>query len=69
VARQLIVNCSGRSDRTEPRINAVLSKIGDDPQLLEACQLKGGSDLRVWLKAIAAEHADERITVRWTDDI
>jgi hypothetical protein len=70
MAVELIVTCADPGDRSQPWIEALLwSVANEDTRLLESQRFTGGSDLRVWLKAIAAEHGRENIRVRWTDKL
>jgi hypothetical protein len=66
MALELFVTQSDPGDRTQPWIDVLLWSIGDDPKLIEAVRFTGGAELRVWVKAIRAEHGDPHITVRWT---
>jgi len=70
VALELVVSCSEPGDRTQPWIEALLwSVANEDTRLLESQRFIGGADLRVWLKAIVAEHGRGNIRVRWTDKV
>jgi hypothetical protein len=69
VALELIVSCSEPGDRIEPWIDVLLWSVNRDAKLLESQRFGGGADLRVWLKAIVAEHGRGNIRVRWTDKL
>lgn len=58
MALELFVTHSDPGDRTQPWIDVLLWSIGDDPKLIEAVRFTGGVELRVWVKAIRAEHGD-----------
>jgi hypothetical protein len=67
---ELVVSCSEPGDRAQPWIEALLWYVAsEDTRLLESQRFTGGSELRVWLKAIVAEHGRGNIRVRWTDKI
>ena len=64
---ELIVSCSEAGDRSRPWIEALLWSVDDeDTRLVESQRFTGGAELRVWLKAIVAEHGAGTIVVRWT---
>ena len=64
---ELIVSCSEAGDRSRPWIEALLWSVDDeDTRLVESQRFTGGAELRVWLKAIVAEHGAGKIVVRWT---
>jgi hypothetical protein len=67
MALELIVSCSEPGDRIEPCIEVLLWSVNRDAKLLESQRFTGGADLRVWLKAIVAEHGRGSIRIRWTD--
>ena len=70
MAVELVVSYSEAGDRTQPWIDALLWSVEDeDTRLLESQRFTGGADLRVWLKAIIAEHGPGNIRVRWTDKL
>ena len=67
---ELVISCSEAGDRTRPWIEALLWSVDEeDSRLLESQRFTGGVELRVWLKAIVAEHGAGRISVRWTDKL
>ena len=67
---ELVVSCSEPGDRKQPWIEALLWYVAhEDTRLLESQRFTGGSELRVWLKAIVAEHGRGNISVQWTDKI
>jgi hypothetical protein len=70
VAVELVVSCAEPGDRTQPWIEALLWYVAsENTRLLESQRFTGGADLRVWLKAIVAEHGRGNINVRWTDKL
>ena len=70
MAVELVVSLSEPGNRSQPWIEALLwSVANEDTRLLESQRFTGGADLRVWLKAIAAEHGRGNIRVRWTDKL
>jgi hypothetical protein len=69
MALELIISCSEPGDRIEPWIDVLLWSVNRDATLLESQRFVGGAALRVWLKAIVAEHGRGRISVRWTDKL
>jgi hypothetical protein len=70
MAVELVVSYSEPGDRTAPWIEALLWFVANEnTRLLESQRFTRGADLRVWLKAIAAEHGRGNIRVRWTDKL
>lgn len=66
---ELFVDYAAPGDHGGPWFDTLLWTAGSDPRLLESQHFGSAGDLRVWRKAIAAEHGHANIGVRWTDKL
>jgi hypothetical protein len=66
---EVFVDYAAPSDHGGAWFEALLWTTGSDPRLVESQHFSSAGDLRVWLKAVAVEHGQANISVRWTDKL
>lgn len=68
-AVELFIDYAAPSDHGGPWFDALLWTTESDPRLVESQHFGSAVDLRGWLKAVALEHGQANISVRWTNKL